>query len=373
MIENKTRNYGMDLLRIVAMYFVVVLHICNYGGVENTASGIFQQGICCIYKTLTCTAVNVFALISGYVGYCSKKLKLSRFIELWMMVVFYSVIIAAIMLFVGTEGVGYSELLKACLPVTLNSYWYFSAYAGLFFLIPIINRVLDTLTREYFVKTAFAAVALFSVYGLISSYFNDPFGLKSGYSLLWLGVLYYLGAGLRRFDFGAKIKAQKLAAAVGAVWAVSASLAITLAWIVSVVQMEILTTLADYVFFSYLSPIVVLLSVMMCMLFSKWSAKPRRKKLLTTCSSSAFAVYIIHTNPLFWEHWFTDAFCFIATYTGFAMLVCIPVAALAVFLVCLGIDILRAKLFVLLGIRALAQRAEILFSNKFEKLVKVLH
>lgn len=367
MSEKKSRNYGIDLLRIVAMYFVVILHICNHGGVEEAVSNIFKQGVCCIYKTLTCNAVNIFALISGYAGYSSKKLRISRLIELWLMVVFYSVIIAAIMLLTGTDGVGYSELLKACLPITLNYYWYFSAYAGLFFLMPIINRVLDTLTREHFVKTVLAAITLFSVYGLISSYFNDPFVLKGGYSLLWLGVLYYLGAGFKCFDLGVKIPAQRLAVALGALWAISASLA----WLMSFVQVEILRTMTDYVFLSYLSPIVVLLSVMICILFSKWSAVSCPKKLLTTCSASAFAVYIIHTNPLLWEHWFKDAFRFIAMYTGFAMLLCIPMAAVAVVLVCLGIDILRAKLFARLGIHALAQKAEIFFSKKFEILVSI--
>ena len=329
MNENKTRNYGIDLLRLVAMYFVVVLHICNYGGVENTASSSFQQGICCIYKTLACTAVNIFALISGYIGYSNRKLKISRLIELWLMVVFYSVILAVIMLITGAEGVGYSEIIKACLPITLNNYWYFSAYAGLFFVMPLINRTLDTLTKEHFVRTAVVAVALFSVFGLVGSYFNDPFTLKSGYSMVWLGLLYYLGAGFKKFELGRIIPTTKLVRSLGVAWAISAFTA----WIVSATQIEILQTLVDYVFLSYLSPVVVLLSVLMCMLFSKWTTEPCFKKLLTTCSASAFAVYIIHTNPLLWEHWFKEAFRFIAIYSGAVTLVCIPVAALTV-LVC---------------------------------------
>ena len=127
MIKQKTRNYSIDLLRIIAMYFVVVLHICNQSGIGNSAVGFSEQGVYCLYQTLTCVAVNVFAIISGYVGYNKTKLRVSKLLELWTTVVFYGIIIAIIMICSGAENVGYKDIIKAFLPVTLRQYWYFSA------------------------------------------------------------------------------------------------------------------------------------------------------------------------------------------------------------------------------------------------------
>ena len=74
------RNYGIDLLKIVAMMFVCILHVCNYGGVSSkslTESFPDNHKLIIFLQALTYCAVDVYAMVSGYLGY-NKKFKLSR-------------------------------------------------------------------------------------------------------------------------------------------------------------------------------------------------------------------------------------------------------------------------------------------------------
>ena len=65
----KERNAGIDLLRIVSMFFVVVLHSLGQGGILfNTAVGSSQYKVAWLLEIFAYGAVDIFALISGYVS-----------------------------------------------------------------------------------------------------------------------------------------------------------------------------------------------------------------------------------------------------------------------------------------------------------------
>ena len=91
--KNNARNYGIDLLRIVSMFLVCLIHVLGHGGVLGATSRLSAEyeiawflGICAF------CAINCFAMISGYVGF-NKKFKFSNLVNLWLQVVFYSVLI----------------------------------------------------------------------------------------------------------------------------------------------------------------------------------------------------------------------------------------------------------------------------------------
>ena len=65
----KERNYGIDLLRILSMFMVVLLHLCGFGGVlSNVKPFSVNYYIAWFLEIVSYCAVDVFALISGFVG-----------------------------------------------------------------------------------------------------------------------------------------------------------------------------------------------------------------------------------------------------------------------------------------------------------------
>lgn len=137
-LEN-THNYGIDLLRILSMLFVVILHILLHGNALLPQISTFVSDyILWGWEAIAFCATNIFAMISGYVSIYS-NFKISRWIRIWLQVFFYSVLISLIMYLVKSPEIQISTLIRAFFPVLSGQYWYFTLYTGMFFLIPILN------------------------------------------------------------------------------------------------------------------------------------------------------------------------------------------------------------------------------------------
>jgi len=67
--ESSQRNYGIDLLRLVAAFYIVVLHAINQGGILAAANPFSHQDFTCRALLLVSyCAVNSFGIGSGYVA-----------------------------------------------------------------------------------------------------------------------------------------------------------------------------------------------------------------------------------------------------------------------------------------------------------------
>ncbi len=67
------RNYGVDLLRVIAAMMIVMLHVLSQGGILSALGNLTLRGEVLWFIQMGCFCfVNVFALISGYVGVGSK-------------------------------------------------------------------------------------------------------------------------------------------------------------------------------------------------------------------------------------------------------------------------------------------------------------
>lgn len=207
------RNHGIELLRIFAMLLAAVLHILKKGGVITASEGnLAAYSTVWLLEAAAYCAVNCYALISGYVGYSDrpKPLRLARCIELWLQVVFYSVIITTVYCIAGVGSVGVSNFADAFLPVTSKQYWYFTAYIGMFFFIPLLNALVRRLNRRALVSLCIMLIAVFSLYDTFASFWKkDPLALVGGHSPLWLGVLYIFGAAMKKLRVPESMSSKK--------------------------------------------------------------------------------------------------------------------------------------------------------------------
>lgn len=82
MDKSKQRLYGIDIARLTAMFMVVVLHNHGRGGVLDWTIDSMRD---CVYLALeyyAIVAVNVFALISGYLS-AGKPLRTRSIFSVW--------------------------------------------------------------------------------------------------------------------------------------------------------------------------------------------------------------------------------------------------------------------------------------------------
>ena len=150
-MENKRkngRNYGIDLMRMLAMLFVTILHVLGQGGILNGAEPrSANYWIAWFMEVGAYCAVNCYALISGYVG-VNSKYKYSSVILLWLRVVFYTILITGIFSVILPEAVSLVHWKNAVFPVMTGQYWYFTAYFCLYLLTPFINKMIQEMSGK---------------------------------------------------------------------------------------------------------------------------------------------------------------------------------------------------------------------------------
>lgn len=348
------RNHGIELLRIFAMLLAAVLHILKKGGVITASEGnLAAYSTVWLLEAAAYCAVNCYALISGYVGYSDgpKPLRLARCIELWLQVVFYSVIITTFYCIAGVGSVGVSDFADAFLPVTSKQYWYFTAYIGMFFFIPLLNALVRRLNRRALVSLCIMLIAVFSLYDTFASFWKkDPLALVGGHSPLWLGVLYIFGAAMKKLRVPESMSSKKALL-------IYASAAVFTA-LFKITGDRLLRFVPGSLFVRDTSPTVLLCAAALLVAFARF--KPGRKltEFAVLFAPAAFGVYLLHVSPLVFEHVIGNRFAFI----GRLPFPLIPFAVLAsagvILAVGLAADKVRILLFKALGVPKMCRKAE---------------
>ncbi len=98
-MKTKNRVPNFEILRVLAMYFIVVWHFIRHGLLNEsvptysfTFDGFLNFSIMQTIMTITVMAVNLYVLITGYFMIQSKQ-KWNKIPHMWLQVFIYSIFI----------------------------------------------------------------------------------------------------------------------------------------------------------------------------------------------------------------------------------------------------------------------------------------
>ncbi|MBQ2854019.1 MAG: acyltransferase [Oscillospiraceae bacterium] len=195
----KQRDLGLDILRALAMFFVICLHILGQGGlVEQSADGSGKFYFLSFVQILVYCAVDIYGITTGYL-LCRKQFRLARLTKLWLTTVFWSVVVSCCFFALVPESRTISEMISMFLPILRGRYWFFTAYFVVILVSPVLNLVIAQLSRRQF-HLLFAA--LFVIFGVVPvcSLGYDVLRISGGSHFSWMIVLYLIGGYLRKND-----------------------------------------------------------------------------------------------------------------------------------------------------------------------------
>lgn len=349
------RHYGIDALRIVSMFMVIVVHVLSDGAVLSAANPLgANYFLAWLLMAVVLCAVNCYGLISGYVGIDSRY-KLTNMAVLWLQGVCYNVMGTVIFFLINPAKVGRLRLLKAFLPVTQKVFWYLTAYTGLFCCIPLLNRAIVALSRRQAKALCIGIVLVFSV--LPTTTLIDIFFLNEGMSALWLILLYIMGACIRRFDFFAHLRRRVLVATYG----ISVLAGVMLKVLMERGFIPLLPNfIRDNALLLYPSPTLLLCGIAVLLLFSKMNIQKRWLiKSIQILAPVSLGVYLIHMQTDIHEFIFGEGrFAFLARQNTAVMFLGILGIAVGIFLICGVVELVRIFVFRKLKIKERLLRIE---------------
>ncbi len=357
------KNYGIELLRMLSMTMIVILHILRWGGVMDHLDGLSKQAGYILEMAVFC-CVNCFAMISGYVM-CHSKSRLSRLLRLWLQVMFYSLGFLAAFGVLFPETLHIDALKESLLPVSMRQYWYISAYAGMYVLIPMLNAAIRHLEKRTFAGLLLGAFALFSLLSTFPT--KDVFGLRAGESMIWLCLMYLLGGYLKKFEVVEKTKATT------GLWLYLGAVSVTYGGklLIGAVGTYVLgRQVYGDMLMQTISPTMVLAALGLFLFCAKLPIGEKLAKPIGFVASGSLGAYLIHVNVFVWENWMAEGFAFLADWHPILMILGAITVGVVIFFLCALVDVGREWLFKLLRIPVLCEKVESLASKLLNKLVK---
>lgn len=199
----KSRSSNFELLRIIAMFGIILCHCCTHGFSYDAATefnlnialgrGMTVLGICGNY---------IFMLISGYF-LCTSNFTWKKFFNIWIQMFFWTTVFtsAKIGFDIYSGETLSSRDLFGYLPVLSNASWYASSYLIFYVFLPFLNKLTENLNRKEHLTLTVILLVLGSI--ITNLYFQSAFRPGNLYNFI---MLYFVAAYIRKYapEFSSK-------------------------------------------------------------------------------------------------------------------------------------------------------------------------
>ncbi|MEE5989763.1 MAG: GNAT family N-acetyltransferase [Lachnospiraceae bacterium] len=306
--EKKSREAGLELLRILAMMMVITLHYLDKGGLlADWREGVSGKGMSFwILEAMCLCCVNVYVMISGYF-YAESRFSVKKAVMMWFRILFYSLGIAVIvystayfsgMVEFSGKWFNLHNVLFYALPVVNGHYWFATSFLLLYLMSPFLAAAINK--TDKFTHGA-AVIGLLTLCFAAKSVIPFEITDDRGNGILWFIVLYLTAAYVRRY--GVPFIKKGISALV---WYVIAVVGIIASYRIFVIVGDVLHG-AEYPVMipsAYNFIFVFLASLSLLVLFAGLKLGDNIfTKCITSVSPYVFGVYLLHEHLLIRYKW----------------------------------------------------------------------
>ncbi len=196
--ENKKYNFGLDIVRLLAMFLVVSVHSTTFNGfiaeIEFSAVNFFVAAG--RYFSFIC--VPLFIMLSGYLC-CEKKISMrwyGKIVRILLEYLICSIILYAFRKSFMKENFTATEVIEQIFSFDMAPYaWYVNMYLGLFLLIPFLNLLYKNIPDKG--KKQFFIVMLAIIFAIPATFMRLRWDYWNiGYPLMY----YFIGCYIKEYQ-----------------------------------------------------------------------------------------------------------------------------------------------------------------------------
>lgn len=121
----------------------------------------------------------------------SSKNILRLYVKAWIISV---IIFISYILFI--QKITFNDILISFFPLTRGAYWYFTAYTGAYFFIPLIQKAIKSMSNINLYRISLLFLFVFSFLPTVAHI--DVFYIRQGYSMLWIIIMIIIGMSIHK-------------------------------------------------------------------------------------------------------------------------------------------------------------------------------
>ncbi|MGN1303819.1 MAG: acyltransferase [Oscillospiraceae bacterium] len=290
----KIRESNIELLRIIAMFLIVLSHCIPF---NLSLSSPYYIDVRQCSESISNIVLALFSY-SGQIGNAiflicscwflteSRSVKSEKIINMLADTWFICLLFYAIFKLCGVE-IGAATTIKSLFPITVSSYWFITCYLVFYLIHPIINLIINGLNkRQLFITVLVGSI----LYLFINTLLYEKVYECS--NLIRFTVVYLFIAYLKKYmpSFMNNIRLNKL------ILGFSVIALLLLIIVTNFLGLRISLLKGQLLHWAqYNNPIIVLMAVSLFNLFRSINIK---SGFINTISATTLLIYIIHSNAL---------------------------------------------------------------------------
>lgn len=201
-MQDKSRNFGVDFLKVLLALMVISIHFGagGTGRVWENCHVMPMRLFMIIVDAFTLPAVNCYILITSYFLYESGKdykWVIHGLARIWIALLTYSVCGYLFVILISSQTFNIFHFAKRFFPIISGEWWFMSNYFALMLLAPFLLEFVKKISigkHRLLIILSFTGCSIFPFF----TKGEECLGVNNGYSLLWFIVLFFVGTYLKR-------------------------------------------------------------------------------------------------------------------------------------------------------------------------------
>lgn len=286
---SQERDSNIELLRLVAMFFILCHHFINNSLFDIQAGAhkelTTEYGVYSLLEGFLYVGVNCFLLISGYYGI---KLRARKLWSMYLQLGFYGVSCYLIEALLFHKPITHTVFTKSIFILSHPCWWFVAYFLLLMFLSPWLNSAIRQMSKKQY---QFALLGFTFVQIYLGWFWQKTCYDPNGYSILNFIYLYVIGGYIGRFCHKERIVSFR--------WgALTFYILCAIIWgMCNILKLYINVPFGNN--YGYNNPVVLLAAVFLFMFFLSFSFQNR---IVNWLASGAFAAYLITDTPYVGYH-----------------------------------------------------------------------